>query len=60
MLTNESAAKTGAICAKEPMSIIFVIPIPKAIPISEDVVKSETALPAISAMLFLFANFILI
>ena len=60
MLINVSAAKTGAICAKEPISINFDIPIPIAIPTSEDVVKSETALPAMSAMLFYFANFILI
>ena len=60
MLINVSPAKTGAICAKEPMSMIFDNPIPAAIPISEDVVKSDTALPAMSAMLFCFANFILI
>ena len=59
-MTNVSAAKTGAICDKEPMSIIFDIPIPIAIPTREDVVKSETALPAISAMLFYLANFMLI
>lgn len=42
------------------MSTIFEKPIPISMPMSEDVVNIDTDLPAISAILFRFANLMLI
>ena len=59
-LTNVSTAKTGANYDNWLISISFERPIPMPIPTSEEVVNSETDLPAISAMLFLLAKRMLI
>lgn len=55
-LTAVSSPNTGAICDSELMSIIFENAMPTPIPIKEVEVKIETDLPAMSAMLLVFAN----
>ena len=60
MLTKVRKAKTGAIWVRELISISFENPIPIPMPSNDDVVKVETDFPAISAILLLLANLILI
>ena len=59
MLIDDRNKQVGSSWPTELILTRFVKAIPSPIPINEDVVNYEVALPDMSPMLFLFANLIL-
>ena len=55
-LIKVNTVKTGTICDSELISMSLDRPMPMAMPVRELVVKTDTVLPEMSAMLFCFAK----